>query len=157
SYSMAAEILAIGAEPMMLPIAPDERNRLRELIADGLEYDLLLLTGGVSMGKYDLVEETLSEYRAEFLFTRVEIQPGRPVVLGRIPGPVDASSNEPHATYKYFLGLPGNPVSTMVTLELFARPLIEALMGMPPGKLIFSRAKTKSPVKTKTGLKRFLP
>jgi molybdopterin molybdotransferase len=58
---------------------------------------------------------------------------------------------------KYFLGLPGNPVSTMVTFELFARPIIEALAGRQPRKLIFLHARLKSEIKTKTGLKRFLP
>jgi molybdopterin molybdotransferase len=59
--------------------------------------------------------------------------------------------------HKYFFGLPGNPVSTMVTFELFARPIVEALAGMAPRKLVFLHAKSKSEIKTKTGLKRFLP
>jgi molybdopterin molybdotransferase len=133
---------------MMLPIAPDEPERLRELVAEGLEADLLLLTGGVSMGKYDLVEQALLELTAEFFFTGARIQPGKPIVFGRIP---DGSA------HKYFFGLPGNPVSTMVTFELFARPMIEALAGMQPRKLIFLRAKLKSKIKAKPGLKRFLP
>ena len=58
-----------GGEPVLLPIAPDEPERLRELITEGLEADLLLLTGGVSMGKYDLVEQALMELEAEFFFT----------------------------------------------------------------------------------------
>jgi molybdopterin molybdotransferase len=59
--------------------------------------------------------------------------------------------------HKYFFGLPGNPVSTMVTFELFARPMVEALAGTTPRRLIFLHAKSKSEIKTKTGLKRFLP
>jgi len=212
TYSLAAQIQAAGGEPVLLPIAPDEPERLRELIADGLEADLLLLTGGVSMGKYDLVEQALAEFDAEFFFTGAQIQPGRPVVFGRVPcgagaparegtgqGSVDAkkSSYQGHTLgraagghgtkarseahdveghgfsranrseketgalapegHTYFLGLPGNPVSTMVTFELFARPILEALAGMPPRKLIFLHAKLKSEIKTKPGLKRFLP
>jgi molybdopterin molybdotransferase len=107
----------------------------------------LLLTGGVSMGKYDLVEQVLGELKAEFYFTGAQIQPGRPVVFG--------SCSAPHK--KYFFGLPGNPVSTMVTFELFARPMIEALAGMTPQRLIFLGARLKSEIRTKTGLKRFLP
>jgi molybdopterin molybdotransferase len=61
------------------------------------------------------------------------------------------------APHKYFFGLPGNPVSTMVTFELFVRPFIDALSGRLPSKLVFLRARLKSEVKTKTGLKRFLP
>ncbi|MGB7583457.1 MAG: gephyrin-like molybdotransferase Glp [Terriglobales bacterium] len=148
SYSLAAQIQIAGGEPVLLPIAPDEPERLRELIAEGLEADLLLLTGGVSMGKYDLVEQALLELEAEFFFTGARIQPGKPIVFGRIP---DGSG------HKYFFGLPGNPVSTMVTFELFARPMIEALAGMQPRKLIFLRAKLKSEIKAKPGLKRFLP
>src|SRR2546422_950225 len=148
SYSLAAQIQAAGGEPMLLPIAPDEPARLRELIADGFEADLLLLTGGVSMGKYDLVEQVLAEFQAEFFFTGAQIQPGRPIVFGR----AHAENKE-----EYFFGLPGNPVSTMVTFELFVRPILEALAGMPPRKLVFLHAKLKSEVKTKIGLKRFLP
>ena len=151
SYSLAAQIQAAGGEPILLPIAPDEPERLRELVADGLEADLLLLTGGVSMGKYDLVEQVLAEFQAEFFFTGAQIQPGRPIVFGRV-----APASSP-AEPKYFFGLPGNPVSTMVTFELFARPVLEALAGLPPRRLVFLHAKLKSEIKTKPGLKRFLP
>jgi molybdopterin molybdotransferase len=150
SYSLAAQIKEAGGEPVLLPIARDESLRLRELIADGLESDLLLLTGGVSMGKYDLVEQVLAEFGAEFFFTGAQIQPGKPIVFGRIPAGGDAGAT-------YFFGLPGNPVSTMVTFELFARPMLEALAGMMPRKLVFLHAQLKSDIKTKTGLKRFLP
>jgi molybdopterin molybdotransferase len=143
SYSLAAQVQNAGGEAVRLEIAPDERGRLRTLIEEGLGCDLLLLTGGVSMGKYDLVEQVLGELKAEFYFTGAEIQPGRPVVFG--------------SHKKYFFGLPGNPVSTMVTFELFARPMIEALAGMAPQPLIFLRARLKSEIRTKTGLKRFLP
>jgi molybdopterin molybdotransferase len=160
SYSLAAQVQAAGGEPVLLPIAPDEPARLRELIADGLEADLLLLSGGVSMGKYDLVEQALAEFQAEFFFTGVLIQPGKPLVFGRVPNgqgrPAhEASTSSP--TWTYFFGLPGNPLSTMVTFELFARPVIEALAGITPRKLVFLSARLKSEIKTKTGLRRFLP
>lgn len=150
SYSLAAQIQAAGGEAIVLPIAPDEPQRLRELISDGFDSDLLLITGGVSMGKYDLVEQALTDLGAEFFFTGAQIQPGRPVVFGRVPwdGP---------DSFKYFFGLPGNPVSTMVTYELFARPMQEALSGMSPQKLIWLHARLKSEIKTKPGLRRFLP
>ena len=167
SYSLAAQVQAAGGEAVRLPVAPDERTRLRALVEEGLRYDLLLLTGGVSMGKYDLVEQVLAELKAEFYFTGVEIQPGRPVVFGSCevdtPASVDGASgtrtrtgvSAPHK--QYFFGLPGNPVSTMVTFELFARPMIEALAGMTAQPLTFLRARLKSEIRTKTGLKRFLP
>lgn len=144
TYSLAAQVIAAGGTPLLLGIARDELDDLRRLTARGLESDLLLLSGGVSMGQYDLVEEVLAEFGAEFLFTGALIQPGRPVVFGRAQG-------------KYFFGLPGNPVSTMVTFELFVRPLLDALCGLKPRKLRFLHARLKTEIKTKTGLKRFLP
>lgn len=144
SYSLAAQVRAAGGLPVLLPIAPDEPEQLRRLIEQGLQSDLLLLAGGVSMGKYDLVEQVLGELDAEFFFTGALIQPGRPVVFGR-------------AREKYFFGLPGNPVSTMVTFELFARPMLEALGGAQPRPLAFFPVRLKKEIKVRTGLTRFLP
>ena len=144
AYSLAAQVLAAGGEPEILPIAPDEPRRLRALVEQGLGADLLLLSGGVSMGKYDLVETVLRAMGAEFFFTGAKIQPGKPVVFGRVGG-------------KYFFGLPGNPVSTMVTFELFARPMIEALCGALPQPLRVGCAKLLAEVRVKAGLTRFLP
>jgi molybdopterin molybdotransferase len=152
SYSLAAQIQQAGGEPVRLPVAPDELQGLRRLIEQGLKSDLLLLTGGVSMGRYDLVEQALSELSAEFFFTGAKIQPGRPVVFGKCPG---AKAEARKSTY--FFGLPGNPISTMVTFELFARPLLEALAGQSPGKRPFLHARLRKEVRFKTGLKRFLP
>jgi molybdopterin molybdotransferase len=157
SYSLAAQVQAAGGEAMLLPIAPDEPTRLQELISDGLEADLLLLAGGVSMGKYDFVEQVLAEFNAEFFFTGVKIQPGHPLVFGRIPCGAGTPAHETARRHIYFFGLPGNPVSTMVTFELFARPVLEALEGMLPHKLVFLQARLKREIRTKTGLKRFLP
>lgn len=154
SYSLAAQVQAAGGEPVLLPIAPDEPERLRELILEGFDADLLLITGGVSMGKYDLVEQALGELQAEFFFTGAQIQPGRPVVFGRVPWKEEPSASE---GFKYFFGLPGNPVSTMVTFDLFARPILEALGGMTPRKLMWLHARLKTEIKVKPGLRRFLP
>ncbi len=148
SYSLASQIVEAGGEPMLLPVAPDDKGRLRELIGEGLQGDLLLLTGGVSVGKYDYVEEVLAGYKAEFHFTGVAIQPGKPLVFG------DAQAKERRVP---FFGLPGNPVSTMVTFELFVRPVIDALSGAKPQAPKFLQARLKSTVRTKTGLTRFLP
>jgi molybdopterin molybdotransferase len=148
SFSLAAQVLLAGGEPVQLPVAPDEPRRLRELIAQGLAADLLLLSGGVSMGKYDLVERVLlSEFSAEFFFTGCSIQPGKPLVFGR------AAAQRP----AYFFGLPGNPVSTMVTFELFVREFISALAGAQREPLRFVQAKLVAELRTKTGLTRFLP
>jgi molybdopterin molybdotransferase len=152
SYSLAAQIRQAGGEAVLLPIAPDESHKLRMLIAEGLLADLLLMTGGVSMGRYDLVEQVLAEMHAEFFFTGAKIQPGRPVVFGRC---MSSAPNKKQATY--FFGLPGNPVSTMVTFELFARPMLEASGGQSPRNLIFLHARLKKEIRVKTGLTRFLP
>jgi molybdopterin molybdotransferase len=151
SYSLAVQVQNAGGEPVLLPIAPDEPKALRALIEQGLQSDLLLMTGGVSMGRYDLVEPVLMEIGAEFFFTGAKIQPGRPVVFGR------CGAGAPAREAKYFFGLPGNPISTMVTFELFARPMLEALAGQSPRKLIFLHARLKKEIHIKSGLKRFLP
>ena len=143
-HSLAVQIRNGGGEPLLLPIAPDDSQKLRQLIEQGLGADLLLITGGVSVGRYDLVERVLAEMGAEFFFTGALIQPGRPVVFGRAMG-------------KYFFGLPGNPVSTMVTFELFVRPMLQTLGGTPVSKLKFLHARLKTEVTVKPGLKRFLP
>jgi molybdopterin molybdotransferase len=144
SYSLAAQVVATGAEPVRLPIARDERGHLEAIIRSALENDLLLLSGGVSMGKYDLVEEVLLSLGAEFFFTGALIQPGKPVVFGKLGE-------------RYFFGLPGNPVSTMVTFLLFVEPLLGALCGdawRPPR---FAQGALATDVHVKTGLTRFLP
>lgn len=144
SYSLAALVAMCGGEPVQLPIAPDEESKLTELIQEGLKTDMLLLSGGVSMGKFDLVEQALKNLGAKFFFTGALIQPGKPVVFGEV-GAVP------------FFGLPGNPVSVMVTFELFARQMVEALSGAEPERLKSAKAKLRKDFKTKTGLTRFLP
>lgn len=146
SYSLAAQVAAAGGEPVQLPVVRDDLAALRAALQQAFAHDLVLLTGGVSMGKYDLVEQALAELHAEFFFTGALIQPGRPVVFGRLLQPE-----------RYFLGLPGNPVSTMVTFELFARPLLDALSGAQPAPLLFPQFRLKAEVRTRTGLTRFLP
>ena len=148
SYSLCAQVTEAGGDPLQLPTAPDEERKLTTLMHAGLDSsDLLLLSGGVSMGKFDLVEQALSKLGAEFFFTGAMIQPGKPVVFGEIRN----SRAIP------FFGLPGNPVSVMTTFDLFVRPLIDALAGAPPRRTPSVAARLKKPFKTKTGLTRFLP
>ena len=148
SYSLAAQIEAAGGEPIILPVARDEPEDLALLLRKALEADLALIAGGVSMGRYDLVEQVLASFEARFIFTGAQIQPGRPVVFGEV------STSE--GTTPFF-GLPGNPVSTMVTFQLFARPVLDALSGAKALPLSFAQAVLMSEFKTKTGLTRFLP
>lgn len=144
SYSLQAQVASAHAIPLPLGIAPDQEDRLREMIAEGLRADLLLLSGGVSMGKFDLVEKVLADFQAEFFFDGVAIQPGRPLVFGRAQG-------------AFFFGLPGNPLSTMVTFELFARPALALLAGEPDAPLLFLRARLGKDLRRKPGLTAFLP
>lgn len=148
TYSLAAQVYEAGGEAKLLPVAADDPTEIALLLRQGLDTDLLLLTGGVSMGKYDLVEEVLASLGAEFFFTGVAMQPGKPVVFGRIA--VDGKTTP-------FFGLPGNPVSTMVTFQLFVRPVLDALGGAKPEPLPFVQASLKEALTTKTGLTRFLP
>jgi molybdopterin molybdotransferase len=155
SYSLAAQIAAAAGEASILPIAPDEPARLRELLSEAFDSDLVLIAGGVSMGQYDLVEQELATLKAEFIFNGAKIQPGKPVVFGRVKcGAEDLGSGEDD---KYFFGLPGNPVSTMVTFELFAKVMLQALAGIAPRPLAFLHVRLGKRVHTKTGLTRFLP
>jgi molybdopterin molybdotransferase len=145
AWSLAAQVHNAGGIAEVLPIARDDYKKTRKLIELGLDQaDLLLLSGGVSAGKYDIVEKVLADLGAEFFFDRVAIQPGQPVVFGKI---VD----------QLFFGLPGNPLSTMVTFELFARAAIDRMSGCPSAPLPLLRARLTREFKHKIGLTRFLP
>lgn len=148
SYSLAAQVYEAGGDTTILPVARDDAGEIELLVRRGLTADLLLLSGGVSMGKYDLVEQALEKLGADFFFTGVLIQPGKPLVFG------EATLG---AKKTPFFGLPGNPVSTMVTFQLFVKPLLDALAGETPQPLPFAQARLKSDLRTKTGLTRFLP
>jgi molybdopterin molybdotransferase len=167
SYSLAAQVESAGGEAMRLPVAPDEPRKLAFLIHAGLEADMLLLSGGVSMGKFDLVEQALTKLGAEFFFTGALIQPGRPVVFGEVKfsrrgngSTRSRAARDPAGSHRDaipFFGLPGNPVSTMVCFDLFARPVLQTLGGAQAARLPSAHARLKKELKTKTGLTRFLP
>jgi molybdopterin molybdotransferase len=144
SHTVAAQVVRAGASPCILPVARDNYESTRSLIEQGLEADLLLLSGGVSAGKYDIVEQVLADLGAEFFFDRVLIQPGQPLVFGRVRG-------------RFFFGLPGNPVSTTVTFEIFARAAIDLLSGRDSAPLPFVFARLASELRHRPGLTRFLP
>jgi molybdopterin molybdotransferase len=143
-YSLAAQVDRAGGVPAILPIAKDEYEDTRRLVERGLASDLLLISGGVSAGKYDIVERVLADLGAEFFFDRVLIQPGQPLVFGRVRD-------------RFFFGLPGNPASTMVTFELFARAAVGLLGGEMRADLPLMAAPLTRDFRHKTGLTRFLP
>ena len=148
SYALAAMVALEGGEARRLGVARDTRESVRERILEAMEADLLVLSGGVSMGKYDLVEEVLAELGAEFFFTGALIQPGKPVVLGRLPR---------GDSWTYFFGLPGNPVSTQVTFALFVAPLLRALAGRAEVAPRFVEARLAEDVAGGAKVVRFLP
>lgn len=115
SYSVAALVIRYGGVPKLLGIASDTEDSLVSKLHMALESDMLITTGGVSLGDYDLVKDVLAK-EGEISFWRVRMKPGKPLAFGRIKG-------------KPLLGLPGNPVSSMVTFELFARPAMLKMMG----------------------------
>ncbi len=115
--ALAAQAQRAGAEPLLLGIAPDSREGLRELLARGLEYPILVTSGGVSVGKYDLVQEVLKELGVKKIkFWKVAIKPGMPTLFGT------------HDKSLVF-GLPGYPVASLLCFEHFIRPAIARLLG----------------------------
>jgi molybdopterin molybdotransferase len=144
SYSLAAQTLAAGGAPRIFPVVRDDPAATEEALAAASGMDLIVLSGGVSMGKFDCVEQALLARGAVFFFTGARIQPGKPVVFGRLPE-------------TYFFGLPGNPISTMVTFALFVAPLLRALGGEADGAPRFVQARLEEEVSAKAGLTRFLP
>jgi molybdopterin molybdotransferase len=116
SYTLQAAVRAAGAEPRYLGIAPDDPVVYERQLRDAIGCDLLVTSGGVSVGAFDFTKDVLRSLGAEVHLWRVKMRPGAPLgfgTLGAMP----------------WLGLPGNPVSAMVTFELFARPLIRRLRG----------------------------
>jgi len=144
AWSMAVQVARAGGDPQILPIARDNYESTHNLMLQGLETDLLLLSGGVSAGKYDIVERVLADLDAQFFFDRVLIQPGQPLVFGTARG-------------KFFFGLPGNPASTMVTFEVFARAAVELLSGANEAPLRLLQAPLSKELSHRPGLTRFLP
>ncbi|MGB2676080.1 MAG: gephyrin-like molybdotransferase Glp [Candidatus Acidiferrum sp.] len=144
SISLAAQVRLAGGEPVLFGNALDRSDDLGAKIEQGLREDVLVLSGGVSMGKYDLVESVLQAMGAEFFFDAVAIRPGKPTVFARCRDAI-------------VFGLPGNPVSTMVTFRLFVVPALDLLSGAPARPLPLLEVTLAEPLKEKPGLTHFLP
>ncbi len=143
AYSLAAAVRELGAEPLMLGIARDNRESLSEKLNAGLKADVLITSAGVSMGDRDLVCDVLQEVGVESLFWKVDIKPGRPTAFG-LKGETPVFS------------LPGNPVSTMITFEEFVRPALLKMMGHRSVIKPFVKARLKEAVSKKVGRLQFL-
>jgi molybdopterin molybdotransferase len=160
SSMLAAMVAAAGGRPWILPIARDTAKSLDAAIARAVAADLLLITGGVSAGKFDLVEPALARAGTLFHFTGVRMQPGKPVVFGELPcsgTKLNQKVRSMQSRSMQWFGLPGNPVSSAVTFLLFAAPILAALAGRIDHGPRFAVARLAEDVKTKPGLTRFLP
>jgi len=124
TYSLAALVQRYGGIPKILGIALDGEDSLIAKLRHGLDADMLITSGGVSMGDYDVVKDVLAK-EGEIAFWTVRMKPGKPLAFGTIKG----VSKDGTVRNIPLLGLPGNPVSSMVTFELFARPAILKMMG----------------------------
>ncbi|UWZ84595.1 molybdopterin molybdotransferase MoeA [Occallatibacter riparius] len=145
---LAALVAQNGGEPWILPAAKDNTAALGSALRKGIEADMLLISGGVSAGKFDLVEPVLASLGAHFHFTGVRIQPGKPLVFGEIP-----RAKSPLA----FFGLPGNPISSAATFLLFGSAVLRALAGNHLLAPLFSAAQLSRDAKGKPNLTRFIP
>jgi molybdopterin molybdotransferase len=139
---------ACGAVPHVRPIVPDRLGDLREAVGAALrEADVVLLSGGVSMGDYDLVGAALREEGCQALFTRVAIQPGKPLWFG---------TAGPERRVLVF-GLPGNPVSTVVDFLVFARPALRLVSGATAWRNRLASARLAAPLRRPAGRRAYLP
>ncbi len=142
--ALAAQLALLGLRPDYLGIARDHLDDLRAKIERALERDIAILTGGVSMGAYDLVEQVFAELGLRVYFEKVAIKPGKPAVFGRRGETV-------------VFGLPGNPVSAYVTFEWFVKPAILKLMGSPGPEPARTTALLLADARQKPGRTALLP
>jgi molybdopterin molybdotransferase len=149
SESIAAQVVAERAEPLRLGIAGDDLEAVRERVLEGvLSADVLVASGGVSVGGRDVVKEVFESVGTLDLW-RVAVQPGKPLAYG--------SSPRPDGGHCVLFGLPGNPVSSFVTFELFVRPVLRRLQGADPaGGRPIVRALLESPVRSDPGRRAFI-
>jgi len=144
AYCLSAQLRLLGIEAEYLGIARDEKEDLRKKILAGLERDVLIITGGVSMGDYDFVRDVFEELGVEILFSKVAIKPGKPTVFARREN-------------KLIFGLPGNPLSTLVTFECFARPVLGRMCGIKQPELPRMHGVLVEDVRQTPGRTAFLP
>jgi molybdopterin molybdotransferase len=149
---LAALVAQAGGRPWILPTAADTDSALDDALGEAAAADMLLITGGVSAGKFDLVEPALARMGARFHFTGVRIQPGKPLVFGELAG---AKHSKGHGAP--FFGLPGNPISSAATFLLFGTQILAALAGSRPPGPHFVLARLAKEVKGKPDLTRFVP
>jgi molybdopterin molybdotransferase len=144
TYTLYAEVVAAGGEPVLLGIGRDNVEDLRVRIRQGFDQDVLLVSGGVSMGKYDFVENVFAEYGVQVLFDSVAMKPGKPTVFG-------------YRDQTFVFGLPGNPVSTIVAFRMFVTPVIRSLLKAAESRMGTLRACLEEPAKRDPGRTAIVP
>lgn len=150
THVLAAMLRQNYAIPISHSTTPDRKRELSDSVLRALKGShIVILTGGVSMGRYDLVQDVLAELGTELLINGAKIQPGKPVVFGRFKG----QEGQP----RFIFGLPGNPISALVTFRLFVQPLLAAVAGERNWQPRTSFARLAGKVESKLGLTRFLP
>ncbi|HEX2610005.1 MAG TPA: gephyrin-like molybdotransferase Glp, partial [Gemmatimonadales bacterium] len=143
THTLIALVHQAGGEPVNLGIAADTRESLKRHLSQAMDCDLLITTAGISVGEHDYVREVLQDLGGILRFWKLRMRPGAPVgfgLLGEMP----------------WVGLPGNPVSTMVTFELFARPAIRKMMGQPLPYRRSIQVRLAEPIRLKPKLQHFL-
>jgi molybdopterin molybdotransferase len=143
-YAVAAQARWAGAEVTSLGTVPDHPERIADAVRAGFASDVLLVSGGVSAGAYDLVEDVLERFDVGLLFTRVAVKPGAPLVFGRRGD-------------RLVFGLPGNPVSAQVTFDLFVRPALLRMQGARVVSRPALRAALREAVDNRSGRRAYLP
>jgi len=145
SFTLYAQVRQAGGRPQLLGIAKDTKTDLRNCIAEGLQYDLFLATGGVSMGDLDLVEKVFAEFDLEVFFDKIAMKPGKPVVMAR------------SSAGRLIFGLPGNPVSATTVFEVLVRPAMRKMMGFPVYQNQMVLATLTEPFANRSGRENYAP
>jgi molybdopterin molybdotransferase len=143
-YAVAAQARWAGAEVMSLVVVPDRAERIAEAVAAGFAADVLILSGGVSEGAFDLVEEVLARFDVGLQFTTVNIKPGKPLVFGRRGD-------------KLVFGLPGNPVSAQVTFDVFVRAALLRMQGATVVQRPTVEVELGAALRNRSGRRAYLP
>lgn len=144
AHCLASQLRYLDIEAEYLGIARDDKEELRKRLLEGLERDVLIITGGVSMGEYDFVKDVFDDLGLEILFSKVAIKPGKPTVFARRGD-------------KLVFGLPGNPISALVTFECFVRPVVGRLCGMKAPELPRMMGELLADMQQVPGRTAFLP
>jgi molybdopterin molybdotransferase len=145
SYQLAAQISTMAAIPVYYGIAPDQEQAIDSMLKKAIsETDVILLSGGVSMGDFDLVPKVLRQNNIQLVFEKVAIKPGKPTIFGL-------------SDRAFFFGMPGNPVSTLIIFEILVKPFLYKMMGYDFKPVIIEKQLSKTISRKRTERKSCIP